>query len=158
MSDHEAPPFARALAAAGVLFFDRDGRVLLVQPAYKEYRDIPGGYLEPGETPYAACVREVREELGIEPPIGRLLAVDWAPHPEEGDKVLFVFDGGVIDEETLKRISFADKELTGYSFHPAEELEGLLIERLARRVKAAVAAREQGETVYLEHGQAVTTE
>ncbi|MFI9553477.1 NUDIX domain-containing protein [Nonomuraea endophytica] len=95
MSDHDTPPFARALAAAGVL-----GRVLLVQPGYKEHLDIPRGYLEPGETPYAACVREVREELAIEPPIGRL----------------------------------------------------------ALRVNAAVAAREQGETVYLEYGEAVAAE
>ncbi|GAA2305112.1 NUDIX hydrolase [Nonomuraea roseoviolacea subsp. roseoviolacea] len=154
LGDRDAS-FACARAAAGALFFDAEGRVMLVQPAYKEQREIPGGHVEPGETPYQACVREVREELGIEPAIGRLLVVDWAPHPEQGDKILFVFDGGELDADTLRRITFADGELSAYAFHPADELEDLLIGRLARRVRAALTAWELGETVYLEHGRAV---
>jgi 8-oxo-dGTP pyrophosphatase MutT (NUDIX family) len=35
--------------------------VRVVRPAYKEYLEIPGGCVEVGETPYEACVREVRE-------------------------------------------------------------------------------------------------
>ncbi|MFI7615088.1 NUDIX domain-containing protein [Nonomuraea terrae] len=157
MGDHDMPQLARARAAAGALFFDDEGRVMLVQPVYKPERDIPGGCVEPGETPYEACVREVREELGIEPSIGRLLVADWAPHPDHGDNILFVFDGGELDGETLGRIRFADGELSAYAFHPADELEELLIERMARRVKAAVTARELGETVYLEHGRAIAS-
>ncbi|MDP9864150.1 MULTISPECIES: NUDIX domain-containing protein [Streptosporangium] len=155
MSEQGFPPAARARAAAGALFFDGAGRVMIVQPSYKPERDIPGGCVEPGETPYEACVREVGEELGIHPPIGRLLVADWAPHPGMGDIVLFVFDGGVLGAEALTRITFADKELTGFGYHPVEELDGLLPERLARRVKAAIAARDLGESVYLEHGRAV---
>lgn len=149
------PPFARAGAAAGALFFDAEGRAMLVQPVYKRGLDIPGGIVEPGETPYEACVREVREELDIEPPIGRLLVADWAPHPEQGDKILFVFDGGELDEDTLRRIRFADNELSAYRFCPADELEEALAGRMARRIKAAVVARELGETVYLEHGRPI---
>lgn len=88
--------------AAGVLFRDDDGRVLLVKPTYKDGWDIPGGYVEPGESPKQAAVREVEEELGLKPKIGRLLVVDWAPHPAEGDKILFVFDGGRLDASTVK--------------------------------------------------------
>ncbi|MEV6793642.1 NUDIX hydrolase [Streptomyces sp. NPDC051320] len=69
---------ATPLMAAGALFFDEAGHVLLVEPTYKDYRDIPGGYVEQGESPLQACVRELREELDITPPIGRLLAMDWA--------------------------------------------------------------------------------
>ncbi|TMR95106.1 NUDIX hydrolase [Nonomuraea basaltis] len=140
------------------MFFDDSGRVLLVRPTYKSYMDIPGGYVEPGETPYEACVREVREELDIQPAIGRLLIVDWAPLPQEGDKILFVFDGGTLDDRAIKQITFADNELSGYEFRSVEELDDLLIERLARRLKAAATARELGEMVYLEHGRAVPTE
>ncbi|WP_309248834.1 NUDIX domain-containing protein [Streptomyces sp. MNP-20] len=39
------------------------------------------GTSTPASRPLQACVREVREELGITPGIGRLLAVDWAPAP-----------------------------------------------------------------------------
>ncbi|MGW3368766.1 NUDIX domain-containing protein [Streptosporangium canum] len=155
MSEQGGLPRAWARAAAGALFFDQDGRVMIVDPSYKTDRDIPGGGVEPGETPYEACVREVGEELGIQPPIGRLLAVDWAPHPGVGDLILFVFDGGVLGADALRRITFADGELTGFGFHPVEDVDDLLNERLARRVKAAAAARELGGPAYLEYGRAV---
>ncbi|MEU0567812.1 NUDIX hydrolase [Nonomuraea sp. NPDC005983] len=79
--------------------------------------------------PFQACVREVQEELGIQPRIGDLLVVDWAPHPKEGDKILFIFDGGILSPELQSRITFPDGELSGYDYHAPEELDGLLIER-----------------------------
>src|SRR5258707_14543061 len=87
--------------AAGVLIRDGSDRVLLVKPSYKAGWEIPGGYVEPGESPKQAARREVHEELGIDTPIGRLLVVDWAPHPDEGDKVLFIFDGGELGDENV---------------------------------------------------------
>jgi 8-oxo-dGTP diphosphatase len=144
---------ARPWVAAGVLFFDEGGRLLLLQPSYKAGWEIPGGYVRAGETPYQAAVREVAEELGITPPVGSLLAVDWAPHPDEGDKVLFVFDGGLLGREYVERIVPDPGEVSGYAFRSLAEVEQLLIPRLARRVLAAVAARAVGETVYLESGE-----
>lgn len=68
-----------------MLIFDEADLVLLVNPAYKPGSEIPGGYLRPGETPREGAARELKEELGLTTPIGRLLVADWAPHPEEGD-------------------------------------------------------------------------
>src|SRR3954471_11154413 len=96
--------------AAGALFVDDQGRVLLLRPTYKSYWDIPGGYIETAESPLQACTREVAEELGLEIELGSLLAVDWAPHPEEGDKVLFIFDGGRLTQEQLSKVRFNDGE------------------------------------------------
>ncbi|MET9974473.1 NUDIX hydrolase [Streptomyces anulatus] len=143
---------ATPLMAAGALFFDEAGHVLLVEPTYKDYRDIPGGYVEQGESPLQTCVREVREELDIAPPIGRLLAMDWAPSEAEGDKILYLFDGGVLDQATLNRVVFKDGEIRAVAFHPVSGIAKLTIPRLARRIEQAVQARQRGETVYLEHG------
>jgi ADP-ribose pyrophosphatase YjhB (NUDIX family) len=145
---------SRPFTAAGVLFFDASDRVMLVRPTYKAGWDIPGGYVERDESPLAACHREVREELGIEPPIGRLLVVDWAPRPNEGDKVLYVFDGGELTPGDLATVRLDPDELAEYAFHTEEEAIGVLVPRLARRVTAGVRARREGVTVYLEHGQA----
>ncbi|MEV7777848.1 NUDIX hydrolase [Kitasatospora sp. NPDC088351] len=143
---------AQPRTAAGVLFFDEADRVLLVKPTYKPGWEIPGGYLHPGETPSEGAAREVKEELGITPPIGHLLIADWAPHPTEGDKLLFVFDGGVLPADELERITVDQVEIGEYAFHPSDQLDELLIPRLARRVHAAWAAWTHSETVYLEHG------
>ncbi|MCP2343431.1 NUDIX domain-containing protein [Actinomadura rupiterrae] len=144
--------FATPRAAAGVLFFDQEGDVLLVAPSYKDYRDIPGGYIERGETPKQAAVREVQEELGITPTIGRLLIADWAPTETEGDKVLFVFDGGTLAPEQLNEIHLDPAELNAYEFHPVANIHELTIARLARRIVQAHEARADGSTRYLEHG------
>lgn len=148
-----AGSFARPRVAAGVLFFDDHGRVLLVVPSYKSYRDIPGGYVEHGETPKEAVIREVREELGITPPIGRLIVADWAPNQTEGDKLLFIFDGGVLSEEYLTKIQLDPEELTAYDFHDIADIHELTIARLALRTTHGQAARHDGTTRYLEHGQ-----
>lgn len=60
--------YLNSKAAAGGLVV-RDGRVLLVRrkfEPFKDWWDIPGGFLETGEHPNDAVVREVREETGLE--------------------------------------------------------------------------------------------
>jgi 8-oxo-dGTP pyrophosphatase MutT (NUDIX family) len=149
----EFDPTARPYAAAGVLFFDDEDRVLLVTTTYKPGMEIPGGMVQPGETPAEAAVREVREELGITPPIGPLLVVDWAPTPHQGDKVLFVFDGGRLGPAHRDRIVPDPREIAGYAFHDPASVGTLVVARLARRVAAAIEARASGQTSYLEYGR-----
>ncbi|MCO6005756.1 NUDIX hydrolase [Actinoallomurus purpureus] len=55
----------RVRAAAGAVIRDRQGRVLVVHPVYKDGWEIPGGMLEAEESPLDACAREIKEELGI---------------------------------------------------------------------------------------------
>lgn len=141
--------------AAGALFFDNEGRVLLVRPSYKEHWDIPGGYVEPGESPRAACAREVEEELGLTPALGPMLVVDWAPAEHEGDKLLFIFDGGSLTAEQESGIRFADGELTECRYVTAEAMGQYGPPRLARRIRTAIVARSDGGSTYAEHGSAI---
>ncbi|MFE5621689.1 NUDIX domain-containing protein [Streptomyces virginiae] len=155
-NEHEAK-MARPRMAAGALFFDEADRVLLVEPSYKDYRDIPGGYVEAGESPRQACVREVQEELGLAPQIGRLLVVEWAPNPGEGDKVLYLFDGGRLSADDRWQITLQADELRGFDFHEADQVHNLTISRLARRIAAGVQAHTNGLTAYLEYGESLET-
>lgn len=143
----------RAAAAAGALFTDDAGRIMLVCPTYKNYWDIPGGYVESGETPYEACVREVAEELGIHPTIGRLLTADWAPSDRDGDKILFIFDGGQLSPEQHAAITLQADELSEYRYVRLHDLESLTLPRLVRRLTSAYHAHTERHTAYIEHGQ-----
>jgi ADP-ribose pyrophosphatase YjhB (NUDIX family) len=149
-ADREVHVGAVVGSAAGALFVDERDRVMLVEPTYKPMWDIPGGVIEPGETPSAACAREIDEELGLDIRVGRLLVVDWAPHPN-GEKVLFVFDGGLLDPGTLARIRLQAEELASYMFVEAGDVGDWLPPRLLRRITAAIAARADGTIHYLEH-------
>lgn len=126
--------------------------MLLVKPTYKDGWDIPGGYVEPGEMPIEACEREIREELSLSVQISTLLAVDWAPSEREGDKILFVFDGGDLPADLLADIRLEAAELDVWDFHSPAGFLSLMPDRLARRLKHAVDARRAGTPVYLEHG------
>ena len=76
----------------------------------------------------------------------------WAPSDAEGDKILFIFDCGNMTEDTARRIVLPADELSTSAFHDPDVLDELMIDRLARRVSAAVQARRPGRTAYLEHG------
>jgi 8-oxo-dGTP diphosphatase len=138
--------------AAGALFVDEQDRVMLVRPTYKPYWDVPGGYVEEGESPLQACIREVAEELGLRVQITTLLTVDWAPHPDEGDKMLFLFDGGRLSADQVDAIVFRDGEIGEFVFADDSQLDGLTIPRLARRIRATMQARRHMRITYLEHG------
>src|SRR5690348_2961409 len=57
----EVAPVPAIPVSAGALIFDRRGRLLIIKPTYKSGWTIPGGVMEAdGETPWQACMREVR--------------------------------------------------------------------------------------------------
>ena len=86
--DHAA---SRLLLVSAVALVDADGRVLLAQrPPGKSMAglwEFPGGKVEPGETPEAALIRELHEELGIDTHASCLAPLTFASHaygPEHG--------------------------------------------------------------------------
>lgn len=61
-----ADPFESLPYAAFVAVFDDAGRILLVAEEYDRKRyGLPGGGIEPGESPADAAIRELREEAGV---------------------------------------------------------------------------------------------
>jgi len=142
--------------AAGVLFTDDAGRVLIVEPVYKDRWEIPGGTVEAGESPLAAAHREVGEELGLSRWPGALLVVDWvSPTPGRTEGLMLVFDGGRLSPAEAAGLTLPADELRGYAFCTAREAARLLPPLLARRVGAALVARATGSVAYLEDGRPV---
>ncbi|GAA2158403.1 NUDIX hydrolase [Pedococcus bigeumensis] len=142
-------PTKRAIAQ-GVLR-DPDGRVLLCELTYKAEWDLPGGVVDPSESPAECVVREVREELAIDVEVRALLAVNWLP-PWRGwnDATVFVFDLGVADTGLIARTTLERREIRALHFADEEEWE----QRVApynQRLLAFLAAHG-GPTAYLEDG------
>src|SRR5579864_6607173 len=102
--------------AATAFFRDDQGRVLLVNPVYKETWDLPGGAVEAEESPHAACRREAAEELGLDRPPGRVRAVDRVPsRSQRPEALVVVYDSGVLSHAEIKGIVLGDGELAGFA-------------------------------------------
>jgi ADP-ribose pyrophosphatase YjhB (NUDIX family) len=144
----------RIPASAGALIFDPQGRLLVVNPTYKSHWSLPGGIMEAdGETPWEACRREVREEVGLEVDHGHLVAVDFLrPKDTKPGGMRFLFDCGVLGDAVLETIVLQHQELSEHRLaEPVEALE-LLSGPLRRRVAAVLDA---DDCVYLEDGRPV---
>ncbi len=77
----------KTVLVSAVALIDRDGRVLLAQrPEGKSMAglwEFPGGKVEIGETPEAALIRELQEELGIDTWASCLAPLTFASHSYE---------------------------------------------------------------------------
>ncbi|MEU8601336.1 NUDIX hydrolase [Streptomyces parvulus] len=136
----------RVLAGAAALFRDAGGRVLLVEPNYREGWALPGGTIESddGETPRQGARRETLEEIGLDVPLGRLLAVDWVAGTGRPPIVAYLYDGGVLSEEELKAIRLQEEELLSWRLVPRGELGAHLLGSLHGRVLAALDVLADG--------------
>jgi 8-oxo-dGTP pyrophosphatase MutT (NUDIX family)/predicted kinase len=146
-------PTAETLAA-GVLLFDEQDRVLLVDPTYKAGWEFPGGVVEPGEAPARAGMREVTEETGIRlDDVPGLLVVDWEPPAPPGYGGLrLLFDGGRLASADAARLLLPGPELRDWRFVTEQEAAELLPPVRYERLRWALRARERGAALYLEAG------
>jgi 8-oxo-dGTP diphosphatase len=82
----------KILLVVACALVDADRRVLIAQrPAGKQLAglwEFPGGKLEPGESPEAALIRELEEELGISTKQACLAPLTFASHSYESFHLL----------------------------------------------------------------------
>jgi 8-oxo-dGTP diphosphatase len=120
----------KIVLVAAVALIDRDGRVLLAQrPEGKSMAglwEFPGGKVEPGETPEAALIRELHEELGIETWDSCLAPLTFASHGYESFHLLMPLFAcrkwnGTPHPREGQRLSWAHaNELRNYPMPPAD--------------------------------------
>jgi 8-oxo-dGTP pyrophosphatase MutT (NUDIX family) len=150
---------ARKRVAAKVIIRDQIGCILLVDPTYKEYWDLPGGMVEANESPRMAAEREIFEELGFRVKIGHLLGIDWiGAHGPWDDQLLFVFDGGIIADAAIKELRIVDREISEFGLFSACNASRLLRRDVAQRLMRAIDSLDTGHASYIEHQNVDHTE
>lgn len=148
-------PTKRAIAQA--LVRDGSGRVLVCELVYKKPWDLPGGVVDPSESPAHAVVRELGEELGVTAQVRSLAAVSWLPawHGWD-DATLFVFEV-IVPEHQLRAIQLQVREIRAIHWCDAAELAEHAADYTVRVAQQAVAALDAGAgPVYLEDGRPPT--
>lgn len=120
----------KVVLVAAVALIDADGRVLLAQrPEGKSMAglwEFPGGKVEAGETPEAALIRELHEELGIGTWESCLAPLTFASHTYEGFHLLMPLFAcrkwdGIPQPQEGQRLEWAyPKRLRDYPMPPAD--------------------------------------
>jgi RimJ/RimL family protein N-acetyltransferase/ADP-ribose pyrophosphatase YjhB (NUDIX family) len=143
----------KRVIAQGVIR-DPRGRVLMCELVYKPDWDLPGGVVEPGESPRAAIVREVREELAVEVVAGDLLVVDWLP-PWAGwdDACVLVFDLGVHDAGLVGEAVLEPREIAAVHWCDAARVRERARAPTAARVEQVLGREPGAGAVFLQAGR-----
>lgn len=110
------------------------GEVLLLETNYKSDWELPGGVIEPGESPRHGTIRELMEELGIEVDLGQPAIVDWMP-PYLGwsDAIEFIFDLDTLSPGQVAALR-PQAEILACHWVPAHRVARHVTELSARRI------------------------
>lgn len=121
-------PLLLVVAAA---LIDAEGLVLLARrppgKAMAGLWEFPGGKIHDGETPEAALVRELKEELGIDTSPARLSPLTFASHAYETFHLLMplyvcrAWNGDIRPLEGQEFVWVAPRSLGDYPMPPADE-------------------------------------
>jgi len=132
---------------AAVVFVTEGDRVLMVQRAYNPQQGkwaLPAGYIDYGEDPRVAAIREVQEETGLDVAIKRLIDV-LGPDPsgENPASIVILFEGertgGVLaaDDDAKQAEFFTPDEI------PMDEIAFESTRRLIETWLASLNGSEQ---------------
>ncbi len=120
----------KIVLVSAVALIDVDGRVLLAErPEGKPMAglwEFPGGKVEPGETPEAALIRELHEELGIETWESCLAPLTFASHSYETFHLMMPlfacrkWEGQPTSREGQRLAWARAQELRNYPMPPAD--------------------------------------
>lgn len=120
----------KTVLVSAVALIDRDGRVLIAQrPEGKSMAglwEFPGGKIEPDETPEAALIRELHEELGIGTWESCLAPLTFASHSYDDFHLLMPlfacrkWEGTPVSKENQALKWVYPKDLRGIPMPPAD--------------------------------------
>lgn len=139
---------------AAAVFFNKNNEMLIVKPNYLEDWLVPGGTIDALESPRHGCIREIKEEIGLDIQDLIFLGVQHDKNiSDEGipyDSLQFTFWGGILSDEQIANIVLQKEELDELRFCKIDEALSLLRHHLSHRVKMALDAMPNNSPIYSE--------
>lgn len=145
---------AKKPSSSAVIYTDSSQKVLLVKTSYRDYWMLPGGNVEAMESPLQAGLREIREELGADLPIKRLLGLEYL-QDEDREYYHFIFWGGELDAEKISNINIQKEEITEYKFYDLDTAKQAVRPRSQEMIAKLIEAVKLNSIVYFENGKPV---
>lgn len=113
------------------LIFNAGGEILLCHRRDIDAWNLPGGGVEPGESPWRACIRETREEVGLLVEIGHLAGVYSKPEQTE---IVFSFVCRVVGGALA-----TSDEADDARYFPVEQLPAKTLPKQVERIRDAAS-------------------
>lgn len=131
------------VGCSAIIFDERGDRILLQKRTDNDRWCLPGGAMDPGENAAECCVREVKEEPGLDVDIARLVGIYTTPHRvttyADGNRwqiVSFHFQARIVGGT----MAITDGESTEMNFVPIAELAGYdVMEHHLPRIEDTIA-------------------
>nr|WP_275563993.1 NUDIX hydrolase [Kitasatospora sp. SID7827] len=143
------------MAAAGVLFPDEDGRVMVVRTSYRTKHPVavPGGGWDAADaSPRATAVREIREELGVTPVLRELACLDWSRDHHRPPIAAFLYWADPLTAAQRAAVRLEAAELDAIVHLPPRLLLSAVPPLLSRRMGACLRAPRSAAPLELADG------
>ena len=138
----------------GALLFNEKRQFLIVKPNYKTEWSIPGGVVEENESPLIACIREVKEEIGLDIESFNFLAVEYKKGTnDKSESLQFIFSTVELSQSQILKIRIDGKELIDFKFVEAQKAAMLLEGGLKERMPLCLKALEEKRIIYIENSK-----
>ncbi|QQS60356.1 NUDIX hydrolase [Candidatus Falkowbacteria bacterium] len=152
-SDLEYSNLPKKRMGSGIILLNEHNEILLTKSPYKDYWTVPGGSVDENESPRRACIREIKEEIGLDILDVRFMCVDYQNNSEKGESLQFLFYGGILTQQQIHAITLQEEEISEYTFLPLLEAQKLLGKLLGIRIEKCLEAYKNNQALYLENAE-----
>ena len=115
------------VGCSAAIFDDERQKVLLTRRSDNGLWCLPGGHMEPGESPAETCIREVKEETGLDVRVVRLVGIYTDPNRmiEYADGTRYHMVTMTFEAEPFDGELTVSDETTAYGYFSLEEIVGM---------------------------------